>query len=105
VGIFSNSFYLNKNETTIASTEKPSIFSRTLQINFDQSQFTLKSQSVFNRKFEINQGQQLVGTIYRQGIFNRTMNIELPASIKPERQVFMAWLVITLLNRRNKSSD
>ena len=104
-GLFSHIFYLNKNERIIANAAKASLFSRTMHIDFDQSQFELKPQSIFSRTFQINQGEQIVGTIYQTRVFSRTITIDLPASIQSEQQVFMAWLVIILLNQRNQSNS
>jgi hypothetical protein len=92
-------FILQSDGGTVATAEKPSVWSQRLLIEHAASQYELKRRSMFSRTFDLHAGAGVVGSISARNIFSRGMNIDLPESLPLPVRVFIVWLVAILWNR------
>lgn len=92
-------FFLQSDGGTVATAEKPSVWSQRLLIEHATSRYELKRRSIFSRTFDLHASAGVVGSISARNIFTRGMNIDLPESLPLPVRVFIVWLVAILWNR------
>lgn len=97
--LMSGRFILESDGRTVATAEKPSVWSHRMLIEHAASQYELRRRNMFSRTFDLHTGAGVVGSISARSIFTREMNIDLPESLPLPVRLFIVWLVAILWNR------
>src|SRR5262245_52283506 len=70
-GLMSGAFLLESSGSILARAEKPSVFHRSFDIEYEQKFYTLRADLVVHRKFVLIDGDRKVGWLRPDGPFTR----------------------------------
>jgi hypothetical protein len=103
--LFGGAFVLEGDGREMARAEKPSAFLRSFDVTYGNRQFKLQAASAVVREFRLSENNEPVGTVRPENALMRKAVIDLPDSIELPVQIFLAWLVLVLWKRDQKSSS
>ncbi len=88
----------------LAQGDKKSPLSRKFSLEVGSDDYELAPTSAFSSSFVLLQGGKTVGRIRREGIFSRRMKADLPETLPVAVRVFILWLVLMMLRRRQNNN-
>ncbi|MCK4998048.1 MAG: hypothetical protein KAS23_00885 [Anaerohalosphaera sp.] len=103
-GFLSTEFSIEENGSVIASASKTAMI-RLFEVDYNNTQYTLRAASPLTRKFVIECGNEKIGQIAPNVFFARSCSIEIPDDIPIPVQMFMFWLVILMWRRSSNSAS
>jgi len=103
-GLMSGAFILEKNGSTMARAEKPSVFRRSFIIEYAGKHYTLRAKSALGREFLLLENEREIGAISPEGIFTRRASVALPESLPLPVRVFIIWLTVVLWKREAQAA-
>jgi hypothetical protein len=106
-GMMSGDFLLEREGTVLARAVKPSAFSSTLLVRYQDREYTLRKKSVWGRSFVVLAGvgpagsavEQQVGSLAPAGLMTRKAHVDLPAAWSLALRVFIIWLTVIMWKR------
>ncbi|NCB39515.1 MAG: hypothetical protein EOM80_12185 [Erysipelotrichia bacterium] len=103
-GLLSGAFLLESAGKVIARAQKPSVFKRRIEIEFDGDFYILETASYFGRAMRVKLGEQTIGSLQPQGFFSWRMDVDLPDGMPLPTCGFIFWLAVVLWKRDAESS-
>lgn len=97
--VVQGTFVLERSGEVIAAARKASSFRRTFEITTATDEYRLKAATAFGRTFELWHGSDVVGTVRPTSMLGRRTTADLPATLPPEFQLFIVFLVLVLWKR------
>ncbi len=98
-GLVRGAFVLEAGGHVLVRAVKPSAFSRTLEITYDEHHYTLKPRAILLRTFELHRAGEVVGTVAPEHALTRKARVELSEHLPLVVRVFILWLVLLLWKR------
>jgi serine/threonine protein kinase len=98
-GVASGEFLLESPDGVIARATKPSALRRSLTVEHEGHQYTLRSMSAWTRAYEVLDGPTRVGTIAPDHAFTQRASADLPPAIPLAVRVFLIWLTVLAWRR------
>ncbi len=94
---FLKEFYIESDGDIIATAIRPDLFQEVVQIQIDDSEYTLKRKSQFSTNYLIFKDNNQVGTIKVNSFVSRSFSIELPDKLTFPHQIFVffVFLIVT----------
>jgi hypothetical protein len=92
-------FVLLKDESVVASAEKPSAFRKSFQIDHEGRRYTLKGRSFWQRGLVLLEGEKEIGSLVPTGFFTRRAQVGLPEELPLILRLFVVWLAMLLWKR------
>jgi hypothetical protein len=102
--LFSGDFSLRSAGGVLVRAVKPSVWSRSFDIEYDNRKYTLTAEKPVYRKFILWEDNKMIGSIYPDHAFTVKASIDLPENIPLAVRIFMFWLVAILWKRDTDSS-
>jgi len=96
-------WFVRSQGQVVASIVKPSAFSRSFEIQWNQLQFRLEPRT-WSSSFELFCGTQCFGSLDRYGLFSRKMNVNLSDTVPLALQAIAVWVVLLMWRRAARSS-
>lgn len=104
-GWFRGRWSLAHNDRVLAEARKPSIFSRSMQIQTESAVYVLKPRSLFTRGFNIICQNRVIGRILPKHAWTRRAEIKCDSSVPEEIQLFAFWLVAMIWMRAARNHN
>lgn len=90
--LLNGAFLLSSGQATLARAEKPSAFRRTLFIESQGRQYTLRAKSAFHRQLLLEEGARGIGSLSPGGALSRRVDADLPETLPVPLALFILWL-------------
>lgn len=97
-------FVLEANGEVLARARKLNAFTRTFEIDYNDTHYTLRAQSAWGRSFVLLANNEVVGSMRPKGTWSRKALIDFPTLPLPIA-MFMAWLVIIMWQKEEAAAS
>lgn len=97
-------FVMEVDGQPVVRADKTSVFTRRFDVLYGERSFVLKPASGLARRFLLIEDDATIGEIRPKNMFTRKADVDLPADLPAEVQIFIIWLVVIMWQRTAKSS-
>ena len=98
-GMISGAFLLEAKSGVIARADKPHVFLRSFEVEYDGGKYILEAESAMMRKFVLRNGETEIGSIYPEHAFTSRAIVDLPEEMPLAVRLFLFWLVALMWKR------